>query len=153
MTNSGRYASDIAVRMTGPKTAISPEGGRLVRMINKTGANSIKGTVVQCDTGVDEAFQIAPADAIDANGIVYEDGIPDGSLCWVVEGGIAEYLLKDGTLSTRDNWIGMSDVAGRADMTNGSPPSQAIHFQELGHCCESQGAGSDVLAKGIVHFN
>ena len=148
MTQAGRYAADPTLILTGPKTAVSPIGGLLTRLINKTGANSVKGTVVELDDGVDFAFDIAPVDAIDAFGIVYEDGIADGDECWVVTYGAADILIEDGTASTRDNFVKVGDTTpGRALMDTATPASQAIHFRELGHCMESQGAGADVLAR------
>ena len=67
-------------------------------------------------------------------------------------------MLKNTTLSVHGNWIKTSDVIGRADATLADPPGGGVvqideHFQEVGHCCESAGAGTDVLIEGIVHQN
>jgi hypothetical protein len=137
------------------KTGLTSDGGFAVKMTNKTGSNSVKGTVVECDPDVDNAVEIAPGDSVDPIGVMYEDGVADGSECWVVVAGRAQVLLKDGTASTREYWAKLSDTAGRADITGAvpSPPTGAEHFKEIGHCLESQSSGTDVLAYIIVHFN
>ncbi len=135
------------------KIILTDEGGIAVRLTNKTGVPSVKGTIVETASGTDNAFDIADADAIDGIGVVYEDGIADGSECFIVIYGRCQVLLKDATASTAHNWAGVSDVAGRADMTNASPPAAPAHFAEIGHCIETKGADTDVLAFCMVHFN
>ncbi len=77
----------------------TPEGGFAVLVTNKTGAPSVKGSVVEVygATEVDQAFRLTVADSMSPCGVVYECGIADGSECWVVIGGIAEVLLQNGT--------------------------------------------------------
>jgi hypothetical protein len=137
-----------------PKVKMTDEGGIAIKLTNKTGSNSVAGEIVQPDPSVDNAFEIAPTDGINPIGVVYEDGIADGSECWVVIAGIADILIEDGTAATRGNFVRTgSTTAGRADMASGSPASQAVHFQEVGHCIESKGSGTDVKAKAMIHFN
>ena len=68
-------------------------------------------------------------------------------------------LLQDGTASTRGYWVRTSTTtAGRADATNVAPPGGTVsaleeHLKEIGHCLETKGSGTDVLAKCILHFN
>ena len=67
-------------------------------------------------------------------------------------------LRKDATASTKGFWVYTSDVAGRADATLAAPPGGGIpeldiHMREIGHCIESKGADTDVLAKAVLHFN
>lgn len=140
------------------KFKLTDEGGYAIKMTNKTGANSIKGTVIDTSDTLDNSFKIEEGDGIDAIGVVYEDGIADGLDCWVVIEGIAEVLLKDGTTSTRNYWVKVSDVAGRADATNAAPPGGTIaaleqHFGEIGHCLESKSSDTNVLCKIILHKN
>lgn len=135
---------------------VTPSGrvGYGIWLINKTGAPSIKGTVVQADTTTDFAFKVEDADGDDAIGVVYNDGVPDGSNCLVIVAGVAEVLLKDATAVTHGNWMATHDVAGRADGTAATPPGAvAAHFQEIGHDVESKGADTDVLTECILHFN
>lgn len=143
---------------TWSEVAITPIGGICIRLLNKTGVASVLGTVVQADTVNDNAFKACGADGLMAIAVVYQVGVADGSLCWVVVYGIAQVLLKDATLSTRGNWVYVSDVAGRANATLAAPPGGGIpeldiHMGEIGHCIESKGADTDVLAKVVVHFN
>ena len=140
------------------EAAVTPLGGICIRLLNKTGVASVLGTVVQADTINDNAFKICEADGVQPIAIVYQAGVADGSLCWIVVYGVAQVLLKDATLSTKGNWVYVSDVAGRADASllvppGGGIPELDIHMGEIGHCIESKGANTDVLAKIIVHFN
>jgi hypothetical protein len=136
------------------KIGATSDGGLAVRKTNKTGALSVKGTIVKNSATTDNAFDVANTDAIDPTGVVYEGGVADGNECWVVVNGIAQVLLEDSTAATRDNWVRTSSTtAGRADATGSSPPSQIVHFQEVGHADESQSAGTDVLCRVSVHFN
>lgn len=137
---------------------ITDIGGLTVRSTNKTGVNSVKGTIIMASTGTDNAFMIAGANTVAAAGVVFEDGVADGSECWVVISGIAQVLLKDNTASTRGYWVQLSDVAGRADATVSAPPGGGVpeldnHMQEIGHAAQSQTAGSDVLCAIVLHFN
>lgn len=140
------------------KVGISELGGLAVKLNNGSGVNSVKGTVVIADVNADDSFDIAGADEPQSIGIVYDDGIVDGSECWVILAGIADVLLKDATLSTHGNWVYVSDVPGRAEATllvppGGGIPELDIHMGEIGHALESKGAGADVLARVCLHFN
>lgn len=140
------------------KIGISELGGIAKKMINKTGVASVKGTVVETSTTTDDAFQIADADGNHQFGVVYDDGIADGSECWVIIYGVADVLLKDATLSAHGNWVFMSDVAGRVDATLADPTAGGVaqldqHMREVGHCIESKAADTDVLARVCLHFN
>ncbi len=92
-------------------------------------------------------------------GIVYDNGIANGSECRIVISGIAEVLLVNSTSATRGYWAKTSDtVAGRADITSAAPTGGTIaglqdHGQEIGHCIASASAGTDVLTRIVVHFN
>ena len=139
-----------------PRVKRTPEGGLVVLMTNKTGAVSVKGTVVTTSDTYDNAFTVQTAE-FEAAGIVYDSGVPDGSECWVVTSGIAEVLMKDGIAPVRGDWTKCADTDGRAEST--TPPtgigalSTSEHFKEIGHCLESKSAGTDVLAKVLLHFN
>lgn len=132
------------------------EGGLAIKLVNKTGSNSVKGTVVRTGTVNDTSFSVQ-TEEFEAIGIVYEDEIADGNDCFVVVSGIAEVLLKDGTAATRGYWVKCADTDGRAEVT--TPPtgigalSTSEHFKEIGHCIESKSSGTDVLAKIVLHFN
>jgi len=138
---------------------LTPIGGIAVPFINKTGAASIKGTLVNTEASIDFAVDIVDADEPDIIGAIYQDGIPDGDEVLVVITGCAEVLIEDGTAATRGYWCRASVTdAGRADITNAAPPGGGVteidrHFKEIGHCLESKGSGTDVLARIAMHFN
>ena len=137
---------------------ITQEGGIAVRLINKTGAPTVKGSVVHPSSAVNNAFVLAEIGVPDPIGVVYEDGIPDGDMAWVVINGVAEVLFVSGTtrahmartfLSTEAG----SFVAGQAlsEPLPSSPFATDKHFCEIGHVLETRiGAG---LAKCTLHFN
>lgn len=122
-----------------------------LRLINETGAASVKGTLVQPHTN-DRSFELTDANCVECFGAVYEDGIAEHAECLVVIGGRVQVMLKDATLSTTKNWVKTADVAGRADATGASPAAAPQHFQEIGHCIETKGADTDVLAFIMMHF-
>lgn len=134
-------------------------GGLAIKFVNKTGSNTVKGTIIEPSLTNDNAFAVIVAAAPDPLGVVFEDGIADGQLVWVIIQGIVDVLLEDTTASTRHNWCKVSDTqAGRVDATNAVPPSGGIvqadeHFREIGHCLQSVGSGTDVLMRMIIHFN
>ena len=130
---------------------ITSDGGRFVSLINKTGAASVKGTIVRASTTTDDAFEVAPISSDEPIGIVLDNGVPDGSYCRVVTGGKAQVLLEDGVASTHGYWVEMSaTVAGRAIVA--ADPVPATHWSEVGHCLESKVSGTDVLMWCNVHF-
>jgi len=136
---------------------ITPEGGIAVKMINDTGAPSIKGTLVNCSSSVDNGVTIETVE-FDTIGVIYEDGVADGQEVWVVVSGKAEVLLADGTASTRGYWVYADAVDGRANASLQLPPGGTIqalenHFKEIGHCLETKTSGTDVLALIAIHFN
>lgn len=138
-------------------SGVSELGGQMIGLINKTGAPSIKGTLVNCSNTTDNAFSVETSE-FDTIGVVYESGIADGAECWVVISGIAQVLLADGTASTRGYWTYADAVDGRANATLSLPSGGNIaalenHFKEIGHCLESKAAGTNVLAKVMLHFN
>lgn len=137
---------------------MSIEYGFCVSLINKTGAASVKGSVVSAHGGVDNAFKLIEKDVPDPIGIVAESGIADGARCLVVINGIAKVLFVGST--TRGNVArgfltadGGSYVAGKAlsEAVPTSPFASDKHFYEIGHVLESRtGAG---LANVLIHFN
>ena len=140
------------------KVKMTPEGGLAIRLTNKTGATSIKGTLVEASTSTQEAVGTCDANCVASSGVVYKSGVADGSEMWVVVAGITEVLLKDTTSATMGYWAKTSDTAGRADITNAAPPGGGIpqhdeHSQEIGHCIQSVTAGTNKLCKVVLHFN
>lgn len=135
----------------------TPEGGRAVRRINKTGAASVKGTVVRVSDTVDFGVRLIVVDVPSPIGVVYESGVPDGSPVWVVTSGDADVLFVGSV--TRDH-LARGFVAGDAGYEPGKALSEALptapfatdkHFYEIGHTLQNRtGAG---LARVTLHFN
>lgn len=131
---------------------ISSDGGYYVTLINKTGSNSVKGTIVIASTTIDNAVDIAPINSDSPIGIILEDGISDGNSVKVVVSGKAYVLLANSTASTRGYWCEVSSTqAGR--MSQLANPNPVTHWSELGHSLESKTAGTNILSLVVLHFN
>lgn len=138
------------------KVKLTPEGGLAVRLTNKTGGASIKGTILGIAAGTDNAFDLLPDDEPDVIGVVYEAGIADGQECWVVTNGICDIYFEAAV--TRGEFArSQIDADGGtvgyavAEAVPTSPFATDKHFQEVGHIIESTGGAG--LAKCIIHFN
>jgi len=135
---------------------MTPEGGIAVVLTNETGNPTIQGTLVACSTTTANAVELTGADDFDAIGVMYESGVADGTECWVVVGGRAQVKLENNIGSTLGYWARTSTTAaGRADITNASPPGLVLeHFAEIGHCLETvAGSPTGALCYVILHFN
>ena len=132
---------------------VTEDGGMFILLANKTGAVSVKGTII---VAADMGVSIAPADTFVPFGIIAEDGIAINGLVKVVVSGLAYVLLKNGEASFAGSWVGVSDVAGRAYLPSKpstEPPSTTEHSREIGHCLQTVTAGTNKLALIGVHFN
>lgn len=139
----------------GSAVKFTPEGGLAIRLTNDTGAASVKGSLIEASHAVEQAVSLTDASGDDdCMGVIHEDGVADGDPVWVVVAGMADVLLEDGTSATRGYWAGTAATAGRADITNLDPPGLVdAHFTEIGHCVQSATAGTNVLARCVLHFN
>jgi len=133
-------------------SGFTAEGGFYQTFINKTGANSVKGTIVAASLTTDNGVYIAPANSDMPMGIIYDGGIADGSLIKVVVNGKAQVLLKNGLASINGYWCGVSDTAGRM-YQQPTVPSTTDHNREIGHSLETTASGTDVLSMVTLHFN
>jgi hypothetical protein len=134
---------------------LTPEGGYAIRMTNRTGAPSVKGSIVSVSESVDDSVNLQNNE-YDAVGVVYESGIAVGSLMWVVVAGRVQVLMKNTVATTRGGVLISANTDGRADwIANPGTglPAVDVHFKEIGHCLESKAGGTDVLVYGIIHFN
>lgn len=141
-------------QVLGPKTMLTPEGGFATLLSNNSGSDIAHGTA--CAASPDHDRSVVPQTSeFDVVGFAYGD-IEDGETGWVVTSGVAEALLKDGTSAERGYWCKGSDDAGRIEVTTAPAGLGALstseHFREVGHCLESKDAGTDVLAKLLLHF-
>lgn len=137
-------------------TAISNIGGVLVRVLNDTGAPTVKGKIVDTSRDVDNAIRLTQVDVPDTIGVMFEDGVAQGAYTWIVIAGLAEVYYAG---SVTRGWLARSALtsdgvaAGIAigEAVPTAPFATDKHFCEIGHILESRtGAG---LAKTIIHFN
>lgn len=140
-------------------SGITAEGGFYFTILNATGEVSVKGKVVHPSTTVSLAAALCPPGDIDPIAVIYDAGVPIGSPMRVVFAGWADVLIQAGYSITREYWIGgppsPGGVAGLAQCIV-SPPSVAVHFNEIGHCCDDQLPKPIVvptLARCVLHFN
>ena len=129
---------------------MTPEGGLAVRLTNKTGAASIKGTIVGIKSGTDNAFDLTAIDAAYNFGVVYESGIADAALCWVVVAGIAEVLMKNAATRGQMCRVGLTaDEGETAGYAMAAAQSGTASAYKIGDCLESKDA--DALCKVLLH--
>lgn len=115
-----RWREDVT-RALPNRVMFTPEGGLAVKFINKSGVDTVKGTLVQVDTTTDESMTTATS-PYTVQGPWYDDGVADGDYAYVVIAGIAEVLLEDNTSATRGHWCRLSSTtAGRMDATQDLP--------------------------------
>lgn len=139
-------------KLGGSSAGFSADGGIYITLINNTGGLSVKGTLVSACTTQDYCARITPASSDQPLGVILENGVGIGQPVKIAIAGKAYVLLKNGTAATRGNWVGVSDVAGRAYMST-DPSSTTEHWKEIGHCVESVTAGTNKLALCVLHFN
>lgn len=134
------------------KFKLTAIGGYAIKLTNKTGGNTVAGTVVcvYTATAIDDAFVSCPLSDDGAIGIVLDAGVSDGSEAWVVVSGIADVLMDAGGAVRGDRITTSGNTVGSGDVWN-TGGAVARHFQEIGHCIESIGAGAG-LARCVVHF-
>ena len=132
------------------------ERGYLVKLVNRTGASSVKGTLVSASTTADREV-IKQTNEYDTLGVIQEAGVAEGSEMWVwMIGSICQVLMKDTVSAVRGDNLVAADTDGRAnDVANpgGGLPGTDTHFKECGHFMESKSSGTDVLALAMLHFN
>ena len=139
---------------------LTPDGGVATKMINKTGATSIKGTIAHHKADTDFGFELCPDDEADQIGVVYgdDDGnqVADGVACWVVGNGRAYIYFESATdrgLFVRSQVAADGGTIGYAvaEAAPSAPFSNDKHFQELGHVLETIGGAG--LALCVLHSN
>lgn len=131
------------------------ERGFLVKMVNKTGVATVKGSVICPSPTTDNSFALQ-YDMFDSIGVVAEAGVADASEAWVwVNGSICQVLFEDTKASTREYVAIAAATDGRAEAipVPTVSPAAAEHFKEIGHTMESVSAGTDILVLCHLHFN
>lgn len=137
------------------QNTVTGERGHLVRMVNGTGATSVKGNLISASTTVDNQF-VLQANEFDAFGVVAESGIASGQECWIwVNGSTCEVLWENGQSSTRGYVAICAPTDGRAlnVAVPSSNPTVGEHFKEIGHVLQSKVSGTNVMVLCQIHFN
>jgi len=149
---SGVVSYDLLNTRIGSGTnGFTTEGGLYETFVNNTGT-SVKGTIVIASTTVANGVDIAPISTAMPIGVIYENGVANGSPVKVVVYGKAQILLQNGLASSLGYWCGVSNsVAGR--MFQDVTPPVAFHNQEIGHSLQAVSSGTNVLSTVQVHFN
>ena len=148
---------DYNVGIYNDKIKLTPEGGLAIRLMNATGASSIKGYCVTTSDTKTEAVKLVPINVPDAIGVFYEAGISDGALAWIVIAGIADVYFwmatTRGYLARTGLTADTGEIAGQAmsEVVPTSPFSVDKHFCEIGHILETRATPG--LAKCVLHFN
>jgi len=140
-----------------PRVKNTPIGGLAVKLVNRSGAASIKGHLVDISPSYDESVRLCPVEVPDCIGVFLDSGIPDGEEAWVVISGVAEVYFFASTIRGHFARIGWGsdtgEVAGQAiaEAIPSPPLSTDKHFGEIGHVLTTRtGPG---LAKVVLHFN
>lgn len=134
---------------------LTEEKGIQTKIINKTGAASVKGCLVTASKSYDMAVELQ-TNEFDTIGIIAESGIEDGVEVWIWKNGsICQVLANDNDAATR-GFLAIADATnGRATFIEvpNTNPVQAEHFKEIGHVLESKAGGVNVLVLCEIHFN
>lgn len=148
-TVGGIYILSIGGKMRFVYDTNTGEMGMQVKLINKTGGNTVKGYLCCPDVNVDGAFQYCAINDPDPNWVVYEAGIADAAEAWVwCVNAICEVYCNDVAAGnpTRHHYI-RSTATGDSVTTTGHATSEALpaspfatdkHFQEAGHVMKSR---------------
>lgn len=148
----GAFDGNNQYRLTTDKIWLTPEGGFAILLNNKTGGTSVKGSIVAVGAAVASSVILAPANSEVNIGVIYNAGVADGADVWVVTHGMADVLLKDGQAGVMGQWVGVSDVAGRAYCTS-APGTTSEHNREVGHCMQTISSGTGVVMRCHLHQN
>ena len=129
---------------------ITPEGGFAVRLTNKSGAETVKGQIVGIKTGTDNAFDLTAVGANHCLGVVYESGIEDDAVCWVVVSGIAQVLMKNAAVRGQLCRIPLNaDDSKAAGYAMAAAQSDTASVYKIGDVLET--ADAEVLCKVLLH--
>lgn len=117
------------------ETMLTDEGGLAIRLYNRTGVATVKGTVVTLADNFVEAFTTLNAANSNAAskigsqpaffGVVLESGIANGSKAWIVVSGVARVVVT-GDVYDRDIVIVNYDENGVT--VTGNTPNKENYF-------------------------
>jgi len=124
-----------------------------ITLNNTVGRTLLVGELVTVgnSTTVNNTLMLAPASSINPIGAVAVS-CANNVLCTIATGGKVTVMLKDTTNCTSGQWVGVSDVAGRAYCIN-DPVAVGTHNQEIGHSYSNSGNGTNKTIEIVMHFN
>jgi hypothetical protein len=128
-----------------PAISFTPEGGLAVRLINRTGAASVRGQSVKPGVAA-MGVVVCPADDEMTIGYIYDEGVSDGSPLRVVVAGVVHQLLEDGKGCAIADRLAASAVPGRVAS---AADAAAV---ETGHALETVKPGTNALVRSVLHF-
>lgn len=139
------------------EAVLTKEGGLAVWFQNRTGAPTVKGMLVTMGTAPSSVVA-CPKTVPKCCGVILDAGVLDSEFVRVVIAGVAYVLVEDGLGPTVGYWVGLSSVTdGRAQFQATLPDNSGagidLHNREIGHCVDTVPAGTDVLARVVLHFN
>lgn len=139
------------------EAVLTHEGGLAVWFQNRTGGPTVKGTLITMGTAPSSVV-VCPKTIPKCCGVILDSGVPESEFVRVVIAGVAYVLVEDGLGPTVGNWVGLSSVTdGRAQFQATLPDNSGagidLHNREIGHCVDTVPAGTDVLARVVLHFN
>lgn len=134
-----------------PAISFTPEGGLALRLINRTGAASVRGEIVKASTSI-KGFGLAAANEDFPIGVVYDSGVANLAPCRVGVGGSVQVLMKNTVGTTVGDILYVSDTAGRAQSSSTLPAAASI-YRTIGHALETVSGGTNVLVWAVLHFN
>jgi len=147
---------DATAVMAGGNVMFTPEGGLAVKVLNYTGAATIKGTLVTPSTA-NGAVVLVPVNSPYTTGIFYEDGVANGSATWMVVSGIADVFITEGSNLgdfVRSKWSTDANTASgyaTAEAAPTTPFATDKHWAEIGHALTNRTDAG--LIKVVLHFN
>jgi hypothetical protein len=123
-------------------------GGIMTQIMNKTGAASVKGSLLRSSGALRVALTAINGENTDC--ICYEDGVADGSPIWVVISGPAQVLFGDAVTAgqmarasmTADAALGAAGSAIADDYPVATPFWDNTTAMKIGGCMQTtSGAG------------
>ena len=129
-----------------PNSGITELGGIFVKMLNQTGFPTIKGTVLSIGS-IPNSVSVCIGSEEKAIAIAYDSGVTNGAMCKAVICGIADVLLEDGKGCVAGYCAELSKAQ------NGRVDGSASVNKDCGYMLESKTAGTNVLAKMLIHFD
>jgi len=122
-----------------------------LKLINRTGAASTIGTAVQLNPSYEDSVYLSNNDDT-TMGVVYSNGVSNGSDIWIGVIGFMRVLLKDGEEALRGITVTNSSTPGRlkGSIYVNNPYIYSLTFGLKGFFTDNVSSGTSVLAPIFV---